>query len=114
MGLQSTQGVINFSHDPRPSRVAKQLGSAPLQSDLCRNNDFFPLAILRQGPTYELFSASEPVGRSRIDETYSMFQRPANSFDRLSFIGSTPHKTPDRPGAQTDARHLTVQTIQFC
>ena len=56
IGLQAAQRVINFVRDPRSSRVAKQLGPAPLQSDLRRNDDLFSLAILRQGPTDDLFS----------------------------------------------------------
>src|SRR5262245_10765853 len=114
IGLQAAQRVINFVSDPRFTRVTKHLGLAPFQSDLRRNDDLFPLAILRQGPTYELFSASEPVGWSRIDERYPVLQRCTNRFERLAFISSTPHETSDRPGTQTDARYLTIQTFDCC
>ncbi len=114
IGLQAAQRVIDFFHDPRSSRVAKHLDPAPLQSDLRRNDHFFPFPIFRQGSTDELFGATEPVGRSRVDETYSMLQRCADRFERLLFIGSAPVKTPDRPGASTDARYLTIQTLHCC
>src|SRR5215475_190570 len=110
IGLQAAQRVINFIRDPRPTRVAKQLGLAPLQSHLGGNDDLFPLAVLRQGPSYELFGSSEPVGRSRIDERYPLLQRRTNRFEGLSFIGSTPHEPSDRPGTQTDARYLMTKT----
>ena len=114
IGLQAAQRVIYFVGDPRFSRVAKQLGAPPLQSDLRRNEDLFPLAISRQGPTDELFSASEPVSWRRVDESYPVLQRRADRFEGFPFIGSTPHGTTNRPGAQTDARYLTIQTLDCC
>ena len=99
IGLQAAQRVIDFLHDPRSSRVAKHLISAPFQPDLGRNDHFFPFPIFRQGSTDELFSASEPIHRSRVDEIYSMLQRRADRFERRLFIGCAPHEATDRPGA---------------
>src|SRR5262245_2237693 len=95
IGLQAAQRVIDLFQDSGAGRIAKNLFSEPVQSNLGRNDNFFPLAVLRQGSTDELFSTAKPVHWRRINKIYAALQRRVNRLERLLCVGSTPVETSD-------------------
>src|SRR4029077_7483621 len=107
----AAERVINFVQKARSGRVAKNPVPAPLQSDLCRDDHFLSLRVLRQALTDQLFSTTESVDRSSINKIYPELQRRANGFERFLFIGSIPHDPANRPCTQSDTRNLAVQVL---
>jgi hypothetical protein len=74
-------------------------------TDLGREEALAP-PTLGQRLAYDLLRAAEAVGRRRLDQGDAAIDSRTNGADRLCFIGSAPHSSPDRPCAERDARRL--------
>src|SRR5829696_1577796 len=90
----------------RLAGIAEGLAIFPVKADLGRDRDALATPALGQRLSDDLLRAAEAIDRRRIDQRDATIDSRTNGTDRLRFIGTAPHPSTDRPGAERDARWL--------